>query len=324
MKQVYVQEYTKSDGTMVRSHYRNIEGVSGLLAQGNNQGALDLINQTLQTIPDEKDALAKAFAGGSLSVEDRDGYMGQLQDLQAFQQHAGTYKTLADNGLDVSESADMLQQLFGSGQPTGGAAQMYNTPITGKSKVDLKPVDDMEARLMINGGGLFYPNASNVLKNARNDLEVALNDKNAQIFRGSNSIKNNELKNVMEKAGIQPFDNGVVYKPEAEISKAMSKSNALKDYFKNNADKFGEPIEKVVIPFDKKDRDLQLGYGRVTLYNPKMVGDYGIAIAIERTDFTHWEGKGLITTLNNHGHRIQENGGFVPYYSIVPIMVKVK
>lgn len=113
MKQVYVKEYTRDDGTKVRSHYRNIEETVSRLSQGDNQGALDMISQTLATLPDEQNALAKVVAGNTIVPEEYNGYLGQLQDLNQFQNLAMKYKMLSDNELDVSEAADEIQNAFG-------------------------------------------------------------------------------------------------------------------------------------------------------------------------------------------------------------------
>lgn len=333
MKQVYVKEYTRDDGTKVRSHYRNIEETVSRLSQGDNQGALDMISQTLATLPDEQNALAKVVAGNTIVPEEYNGYLGQLQDLNQFQNLAMKYKMLSDNELDVSEAADEIQNAFGE-KILGGAAQINAlSPTHNEGFKELPLIDKAKINWKMNPiANSLAPLTTKGIDNLTKNLNSAINDPNAEVVVGINKFKNEEFRNTLKKIGVHDEDMGVIYRPDSEASRTMAKSATVEKFVTDNFEDIKQgKIKTSQLNFQYSDNylslkqfDLQAAYQNVTIYEPKIVGNTINFMVIDRNDYTKQNGSGFLIKNNNEMAELQQKGAVKPYFTIMEVSVDLK
>lgn len=170
------------------------------------------------------------------------------------------------------------------------------------------------------------PNATNSLRNATNNFQVAEKQPDVFILNNLNEIKNPGLRNAIKEFNIPENSKGVVYACDSNLAKDITKSYKLNEFIKNNYDKLqSKYISKTTIEFDKfKDSDLFATLQHVTLLNPQIdTNGYFTTFIIDYYDFDSRDVHNIADYVNNWGYKMQEKGLLEKYFILIYISKKV-
>lgn len=319
-KEIFIQEYTRKDGTKVRSHYRNIEESANLLAADCYDDALDLINQTLLTIPEEKEALAKLYTEDYLTDDEKSALINQIHLLQSFQNEGLRFQALAGNNLDTNDSVKKIIDMF-SQAPTGAAATMNN--LNWFEKYKIKALRTFSKKSL--------PTASHVFMNATNDFSETKKEKHAFIINNLNEIQNDELKNILKNKGVSDNERGAYYLPQSKLAKDIAKTKEVKELIKSNYSelKQGKIIKETSSTynnslFNRSKLDNHLAFQKFTIYNLKIVNDVASGIFVDDWGFDELRKDGSFSSeLNNKGFEWQEKGALERQFYLIQFEIPI-
>ena len=293
---VFVHEYTRDDGTIVRAHWRS---------KPENNGTDNYTSKRI--IDNQKEIDNQSNFSNTIISTPKDNYNPQLY-----------------GHIEISDiENDVLRKPFDVIHDFINKAKNNNTDYS----VPKTKWEQIQEKIYSKWFKKFLPMASEATENGMNNMSAAKKDINAIIYTTLNDIKDKDLKNSLKKYGAKSTMKGVYYNSKSNSSKIISKSSELMRIV-NDLCKNGGKTSKTSLEFKfdpkhpKESFDRYASIQHAKIHNPHISadGNYMKCSIIDVSDFEKRQPT-LSNIPNNWGYNMQEKGLYKNYFQIYEIEV---
>lgn len=288
---VYVEAYTKDDGTSVRGHWRSKPGMGSILSEEENSP---------QEQPQLNESLTK--------------YMGELLDKNKSEYIGNETPTSTQSDTPI--------------YPEGGVVKGKISKSADKNAGQRAIGDKLKEWLFTNAlTEKLFPMASHSVKDGMDNLSIAKKNPNATVYNSINDLEDKTLADKFKKLKTDESIKGIVYDSNSKEAQKISKSKELNNYVDEVIRNGGIP-QKDTLEFKRnknifsKDNDLHYSLQNVTVHEPKISED-GKTFTCKILDVSDFEKRpdSIKNIPNNWGYNMQEKGQYRNYFEVIEIEI---
>lgn len=337
---IYVEAYTRKDGTHVRGYYRSVSGgaasiedfdaedYENTMLQGSveYEGYIDEYPPETPNLEVEKNSPVSPAQSNSSTID----YFSDDMNTSSVMYNDYLYNQLLNNPVD-----DLVSQYTSEGNVDNIESSINQLLNKGRLVLDQIPQEYINNMMDVASSiylqpitNLVFPVAGDNLINSRYRLANSRMDKNSRIFESRNQLNDLELNNLMDSLKIPRESAGVVHTASSKVSKRLWKSKEIQNIVKNYENELKVNNNSGIFDIEftmQNSLDNYFGIQHCKLYNPHITKDgYFEGKIIDYYDFDYRTPNSFGSKINNWGALNQKNGKLQNFYTIYEIREKIK